>query len=195
MPRESTAGGGPRVKVNGDTRRRTSPKGMRAPVERIEPRLVADLVPYANNPRLHSEEQVQQIAASMREFGQAQIVVVDEDGEIIAGHGRVLAARRLDLKKLLVGVAVGWTDAQKRAYRIADNKIALNSEWDGVLLKAELVELRDEGFALDLTGFDSESLVEFLADPTAPGEFKAYGEDVPTDHQCPKCGYKWSGGA
>lgn len=166
----------------------------KAPVDRIKRMQVARLIPYANNPRLHSPDQVEQIAKSMGEFGQAQIIVVDEAGEIIAGHGRVMAAQKLGWKHLMVGVAAGWTIAQKRAYRIADNKIALNSDWDRTLLKAELVELKQDGFALDLTGFDADSLVTFLADPAGPAEFAKYDEDVPTEHKCPKCGYKWSGG-
>lgn len=190
-------GGGPHVNVNDDTRRRTSQKkgGARAPVDRIERRTLSALVPYAQNPRMHSPEQVDQIAASLREFGQTQLVVVDRAGEIIAGHGRVLAAQKLGWESVLVGVAVGWSEQQKRAYRIADNKIALNAAWDSGLLRAELVELKVDGYALDLTGFDAESLATLLASPEAPGEFGAYGEDIPTEHQCPKCGYRWSGGA
>lgn len=171
-------------------------KKQAAPVERIEVRPLADLVPYARNPRLHSPEQVEQIAASLREFKQTQPVVVDEAGEIIAGHGRVLAAEKLGWAEIVVAVAVGWTEQQKRAYRVADNKIALNSSWDGALLRAELVELRVDGFDLALTGFDPEALVTFLAEPTAPGEFRTLDESsVPTEHACPKCGYRWSGGA
>ena len=86
-----------------------------APVERIERRAVAALTPYAKNPRLHSPEQVKLISASMREHGQTQLIVVDEAGEIIAGHGRILAAEQLDLRTVVVGVAVGWTEAQRRA--------------------------------------------------------------------------------
>lgn len=170
-------------------------KHQRAPVEQIEVRPLASLIPYARNPRLHSPEQVEQIAASLREFKQTQPVVVDEAGEIIAGHGRVLAAEKLGWKDIVVAVAVGWSDQQKRAYRVADNKIALNSSWDSALLRGELVELKVDGYELSLTGFDPDSLVTFLAEPSGPDEFRTLDEaSVPTEHKCPKCGYRWSGG-
>jgi hypothetical protein len=141
--------------------------GARPPVERIMRAKVAGLIHYAKNPRLHSAAQVDQIAASMREFGQAQLVVVDEKGEIIAGHGRILAAEKLGWTHVMVGVAVGWTETQKRAYRITDNQLALNSTWDTALLQAELQELRIENYELGLLGFESDSLVDLLV-PTEP---------------------------
>jgi ParB-like chromosome segregation protein Spo0J len=100
------------------------------PADKVERRPVAGLIPYARNARTHSEEQVAQIAASIREWGWTMPVLVDERDEIIAGHGRVLAAQRLGLATIPVMVARGWTDAQKRAYVIADNKLTLNAGWD-----------------------------------------------------------------
>lgn len=127
---------------------------------------VADLIPYARNARTHSDEQVAQIAASIREFGFINPVIVDGDKGIIAGHGRVLAARKLKLKEVPALEVSGLTDAQKRAYILADNKLALNAGWDNDLLKVELSELQTDGFDLDLIGFNADELAKLLADPT-----------------------------
>ena len=97
------------------------------PASNVEMRAIAGLVPYARNSRTHSPEQVDQIAASMREWGWTNPILVDEKDTIIAGHGRVLAAQKLGLTDAPVMVARGWSDAQKRAYVIADNKLALNA--------------------------------------------------------------------
>ncbi len=150
-------------------KRAVAKSGPRAlpPVDRIERWPIGRLVPYAKNPRLHSTEQVDQIAASMAQFGQTQLVVVDPTGEVIAGHGRILAAQRLGIEKLVVGVAVGWSDAQKRAYRIADNQLTLNSEWDVELLHAEVQELQGVDFNMALLGF-GEDLEELPGDMEQP---------------------------
>jgi len=126
--------------------------------ESVERRPTEALVPYARNARTHSPEQVGQIAASMREFGWTYPVLVDEEDGIIAGHGRVLAAQKLKLPEVPVMVARGWSDAQKRAYILADNKIATNSGWDDALLRVELGDLKSSGFDLSLTGFSSLEL-------------------------------------
>ena len=128
--------------------------------------LVADLIPYARNARTHSDEQVAQIAASIREFGFINPVITDGLNGIVAGHGRVLAARKLKLKEVPTIDVAGLTDAQKRAYILADNKLALNAGWDTDLLKVELAELKMEGFDLDLIGFNADELAALLADPT-----------------------------
>ncbi len=125
---------------------------------RVEKRSVDALIPYAKNSRTHSESQVAQIAASIKELGWTTPLLVDESGGIIAGHGRLLAAQKLGMKEVPVIVADGWTDHQKRAYIIADNKLALNAGWDEELLAIELADLRDAGFDLDLIGFDGEEL-------------------------------------
>jgi ParB-like chromosome segregation protein Spo0J len=109
-------------------------------------------VPCAKNARTHSAAQVDQIAASIREWGWTNPVLVDEAGSIIAGHGRVLAARKLRIVDVPVMVAAGWTEVQKRAYTIADNKLTLNGGWDEELLGLELEELEVLGFDLDLIG-------------------------------------------
>ena len=126
--------------------------------DKIEQWPTAKLLPYARNARTHSEEQVAQIAASIKEWGFTTAVLVDESGSIIAGHGRLMAARKLGLTSLPVMVAKDWTDAQKRAYVIADNKLALNAGWDNDLLALELGELGDLGFDLELTGFTDEEI-------------------------------------
>ena len=123
------------------------------PADKVEQWPIDKLIPYAKNSRTHSEEQVAQIAASIKEWGFTTAVLVDESGSIIAGHGRLMAARKLGLTSLPVMVAKDWTDAQKRAYVIADNKLALNAGWDNDLLALELGELGDLGFDLELTGF------------------------------------------
>jgi ParB-like chromosome segregation protein Spo0J len=110
--------------------------GIVWPADRTEKWAVERLVPYARNARTHSPAQVDQIAASIREWGWTNPVLVDEAGTIIAGHGRVLAARKLRILDVPVMVAAGWTEAQKRAYTIADNKLTLNGGWDEDLVVA-----------------------------------------------------------
>ncbi len=127
---------------------------------------VDSLIPYARNARIHSADQVAQIASSIREFGFTNPILVDGDSGIIAGHGRVLAARKLNLKEVPVIELTGLSDAQKRAYILADNKLALNAGWDTELLKVELTDLQTEGFDLDLIGFNADELAALLADPT-----------------------------
>ena len=123
------------------------------PADKVERWPVARLIPYARNVRTHSDAQVDQIAASIREWGWTNPVLVAEDDTIIAGHGRVLAARKLRISEVPVMVAAGWSDAQKKAYAIADNKLTLNGGWDEELLGLELGELEVLGFDLDLIGF------------------------------------------
>ena len=132
----------------------------------VERRPVAALVPYARNARTHSDAQVAQIAASIREWGWTTPVLVDEAGGIIAGHGRVMAARTLGIADVPVMVARGWSDAQKKAYVLADNKLALNAGWDEALLRVELEDLKFEGFDLGLTGFADLELAALLAETT-----------------------------
>jgi DNA modification methylase len=116
------------------------------------------LIPYANNSRTHSEAQIAQIAASIREFGFTNPILIDQDGGIIAGHGRVLAARKLALDVVPTIMLAGLTDTQRKAYVIADNKLALNAGWDDELLALELSELGELGFDLELTGFTQEEI-------------------------------------
>jgi DNA modification methylase len=120
------------------------------------------LAPYARNARTHSEEQVAQIAASIREFGFNAPVLVDETGTLIAGHGRLLAAQSIGMAAVPAVRIAHLTEAQRRAYVIADNQIALNAGWDEALLASELRELSVEGLDLDLLGFDADRLDELL---------------------------------
>ncbi|PWS35186.1 DNA modification methylase [Falsiroseomonas bella] len=130
----------------------------------VEARAVAALLPYAGNARTHSAEQVAQIAASILEFGFVAPVLVDECGEIIAGHGRLLAAKSLGLETVPTIVRAGLTEAQKAAYRLADNRIALNAGWDEALLAAEVARLQEMGGVdLALTGFDGAEIERLLA--------------------------------
>lgn len=129
---------------------------------------VGELVAYARNARTHSDEQIDQLAASMREWGWTNPVLVDDAGGIIAGHGRVLAATRLGMSEVPVLVARGWTEAQKRAYVIADNKLAMNAGWDEEMLAEELAAISGMDFDLDLVGFSLEELAELLPNDPQP---------------------------
>lgn len=120
------------------------------------------LIPYARNSRTHSDEQVAQIAASIKEFGFLNPIIVDGDSGIIAGHGRVLAAQKLGLESLPCIEAAHLTDAQRKAYVIADNKLALNAGWDDDLLRVELDELGELGFDLELTGFSLDEIEDLF---------------------------------
>jgi DNA modification methylase len=159
------------------------------PADRVERRKVSALTPYARNSRTHSDAQVAQIAASIKEWGFTTPVLIEPDGGIIAGHGRVMAAQRLELDEVPVVIAEGWTEAQKRAYVIADNKLALNAGWDDQLLKIELDELAGLDFDLTLTGFDldeiaalePEVLTEGLTDEDAVPEVPAQPVTVEGD--------------
>ncbi len=146
------------------------------PADKVERRAISDLIPYVSNSRTHSEEQVAQIAASMKEWGWTNPVLVDETGMIIAGHGRILAAQKLGYDEAPVMEAEGWSDAQKRAYVIADNKLALNADWDNELLANELAGLDDYDFDLSLIGFDEDELATLLNDPT---EGETDPDDIP----------------
>jgi DNA modification methylase len=137
------------------------------PAFAVERRAVAALVPYARNARTHSPEQVAAIAASIREWGFTAPVLIDEAGGIIAGHARVLAARSLGARDVPVVVARGWSEAQKRAYVLADNQLALNAGWDEELLRIEIGGLGEDGFDLGLLGFGIDFLADLLADRTA----------------------------
>lgn len=162
------------------------------PADKVERRNVADLVPYARNSRTHSEEQVGQIAASIREWGWTVPVLVDETGGIIAGHGRIMAAQKLGLADVPCMTAAGWTDAQKRAYVIADNKLTINAGWDNDLLKIEMQALDGAGFDLTLTGFGIEEMTALFDEPDfAPGTEDDQGrldQLAPKMVQCPNCG-------
>jgi len=123
----------------------------------------AKLVPYARNARTHSDEQVAQIAASIVEFGFTNPILAGSDGVIVAGHGRLAAAQKLSLDTVPVVVLDHLTPTQRRALIIADNRIAENAGWDDAMLRIELQSLQEDGFNLDITGFDADALAEIMA--------------------------------
>ena len=138
------------------------------PADQVVRRPVAELVPYARNARTHSNEQVAQIIASIKEWGWSVPILIGDDDVIIAGHGRVLAAQKLGLEDVPCMIAVGWTEAQKRAYVLADNKLALNAGWDGLMLGDELKCLADLGFDIGLTGFSEDEFAGLVQDDVEP---------------------------
>lgn len=127
-------------------------------------RKVSELIPYARNARTHSDEQIERIANSIKEFGWTNPILIDGENGIIAGHGRILAARKLGIEKVPTIELSGLTEAQKRAYIIADNRLALDAGWDVDILKLEFAELEKEGFELSKTGFSDEEINEMMAD-------------------------------
>lgn len=127
-------------------------------------RNVSELIPYARNARTHSDEQIERIANSIKEFGWTNPILIDGENGIIAGHGRILAARKLGIEKVPTIELSGLTEAQKRAYIIADNRLALDAGWDEDILKLEFAELEKEGFELSKTGFSDEEINELMAD-------------------------------
>ena len=130
---------------------------------------IQDLIPYARNSRTHSEAQVAQIAASIREFGWTNPILLDGENGIIAGHGRVMAAQKLGETEVPTIELGHMTDAQKRAYIIADNKLALNAGWDDEMLALELSDLQDAGYDLGLTGFDDDEISKLFPEKVNEG--------------------------
>lgn len=164
------------------------------PADKVERRSIDSLIPYARNSRTHSEEQISQIAASMKEWGWTNPVLIDEDGGIIAGHGRVMAAQKLGYDEVPCMVAEGWTEAQKKAYVIADNKLALNADWDFEMLSLEIEQLEILNFNLGLTGFSEHEITGLTVghdfSDSSPDDFKDVS-DTNLDHKCPKCGFEF----
>jgi len=155
-------------------------------------RNVADLIPYARNSRTHSDEQVAQIAASIKEFGWTNPILTDGDNGLIAGHGRLLAARKLGHKEVPTIELTGLTDTQKKAYIIADNKLALNAGWDDEMLKIEIADLLADGFTLSVLGFDADELQKLLDvpefEPATQDDQSKLDELEPKWIACPHCG-------
>ena len=153
---------------------------------------VNDLIPYINNSRTHSEEQINQIVASINEFGFTNPLLIDEKDNIIAGHGRLLASKKLKMEEVPCIVLEGLTEAQKKAYIIADNKMALNAGWDFNLLSLELENLKELDFDLELTGFTVDE-IDGLLNTNEDIEDNDYEEqDLKENntqlHKCPECG-------
>lgn len=140
------------------------------PADKIERRAIEELIPYARNSRTHSDAQIAQIAASIKEWGWTMPILIDEAGGIIAGHGRLMAARSLGHTDVPVVVASGWSDAKKRAYVIADNKLALNAGWDNEMLRLEFSELKLEDFDLSVLGFSLDEMNTLNFDDNSEAE-------------------------
>jgi len=145
----------------------------------IETLAIDRLIPYARNSRTHSDEQVAQVAASIREFGFTNPVLVDAEGGIIAGHGRVMAARKLGMDKVPCIRLAHLTEAQRRAYVIADNKLALNAGWDEKMLALEFKDLQAMDFDIELTGFGLGDIDELLAELDATPEGATDADETP----------------
>jgi hypothetical protein len=144
---------------------RPAEEGILKTVLQIEQWPIDRLIPYARNSRTHSDEQVAQVAASIVEFGWTNPILVGADGVIIAGHARLLAARKLKILEVPVIVLDHLSETQRRALILADNKLALNAGWDDEMLRVELESLKEDAFDLDLVGFTDEELAEILAGP------------------------------
>ena len=152
---------------------------------------VDKLIPYVNNARTHSAEQVNKLAGSIKEFGFINPVIIDGDNGILAGHGRVMAAKQLGLKKVPCVAADYLTEAQRKAYILADNKMALDAGWDNELLKVEIESLQEMGFDLEFTGFDEKELADLFA---SDNEAKEDNFDVDAELEKPcfsKTGDVW----
>tara|TARA_R100001443_G_scaffold116996_1_gene139431 strand:+ start:3071 stop:3580 length:510 start_codon:yes stop_codon:yes gene_type:complete len=149
------------------------------------------LIPYVRNARTHSDEQVAQICGSIKEFGFTNPVLIDSEKVIIAGHGRVMAAQRMGLSEVPCITLDYLTEAQKKAFIIADNKLALNAGWDEELLKVELKELKDIDFNVELTGFSLEEITDIFFEPEFEigSEDEQGGLDNQTRCKCPKCDF------
>lgn len=145
------------------------------------------LVPYVNNPKTHPEEQIDKIAGSIKEFGFINPIIIDKENSIVAGHGRILAARKIGLEKVPIIRLENLTPAQIKAYRLADNRLN-ESEWDMELVKIELEGLKELDFDLNMTGFDINNLEK---EEIKEYPEKEFDENIKTENECPKCGYKW----
>ena len=158
----------------------------------IEYRRAVDLTPYPNNSRTHSQEQIDQIAGSIQEFGFTNPILIDEDGGIIAGHGRLEAANVLGMAEVPTITLKDLSEAQKRAYVIADNRLALNAGWDISALTEEVRALEVLDFDLSLLGFDPDELSKLLEEPDfSPGSEEEQGKLDELDPKwcaCPHCG-------
>ena len=169
-----------------------------APDLSVEYRNIDTLIPYVNNARTHSDEQVAQIAASIKEFGWTNPVLVDGDNGIIAGHGRVQAARKLGQTDIPVIELEGLSEAQRRAYILADNRLAENATWDTDLFPLEIQKLAELDFNLSLIGV-SDFEINYMTnrgaeDDSSIEEFPEIDlEESTLEYKCPSCDYEWDG--
>ena len=167
---------------------------------------VSDLIPYVNNARTHNEENIIKLASSIKEFGFMAPIIISEDGGVIAGHGRLMAAKKLGIEKVPCVVESHLSEMQRKGYILADNRLALDSGWDDDLLKLEMQTLNDNGFDMKLTGFDEDEINrllvvvssddESLSEKTIENNSSEIDADDFSDekfkHTCPKCGFKFN---
>ena len=158
----------------------------------VKYRKVEDLIPYVNNSRKHSDEQIAQISASIKEFGWTNPILIDVTNSIIAGHGRLMAARKLKMDEVPTIELDHLTDTQRKALVIADNKLALNADWDTALLTIELDDLLKDGFALDILGFNEQEIKTIMQEVNFDaGSEEDQGKLDQLDPKwicCPHCG-------
>lgn len=150
--------------------------------DKVERRPLLDLIPYDRNPKIHPDSQVEQLANSIREWGWTIPILIDEGGQVIAGHGRLYAAQKLGLSDVPCMIAEGWSEEKKKAYVIADNKLAEKGAWDNAVLYSELKEINDSKFDLSLMGMEEEfRLMDF-----SPNLEPSYGGIEVTDNTLDK---------
>tara|TARA_R100000734_G_scaffold12493_1_gene9252 strand:+ start:10343 stop:10861 length:519 start_codon:yes stop_codon:yes gene_type:complete len=162
---------------------------------------LSKLVPYEKNSRTHTQEQIEQIASSIQEFGFTNPVLIDENNSVLAGHGRVKAAELLELNDVPTLKVTGLSDKQKRAYVIADNKLALNATWNDDILQTELQDLFNSDFDLSILGLNENEINSFLGDSLNDiSDEKDFvgAEEITLDdidnfaHECPRCGFNFN---
>lgn len=164
---------------------------------------VSDLIPYVNNARTHNEEQIIKLASSIKEFGFMSPIIISEDGGVIAGHGRLMAAKKLGIENVPCIVESHLSEPQRKGYILADNRLSLDAGWDDDLLKIEMQTLKDNGIDLSLTGFDDDELRKILMEEKTDNSLIDsfdFGSLTANDgekekkqkldvHKCPQCGH------
>lgn len=159
-------------------------------------RPIASIRPDPRNARRHSDEQIDGIVRSIKRFGFPTPILVLHNGQIVAGEGRWLSAKKMGLREVpTLAAPKGWSAADAKAYALADNQLGDESEWNEAVLREELRALETSGYDLSALGFSDDRLEELLRQQgaQAPGDFPSFDENIETTHQCPSCGYQWSG--
>lgn len=161
---------------------------------KVQQKLISEIIPYARNPR-KNQDAIAKVAGSLKEFGWKQPIVIDAENVVIAGHTRLMAAQSLGMDSVPVLVADDLTENQIKAYRLADNRVAQEADWDDDLLRLEIKDLIDKDFDVDLTGFDDFEVTNILIEPEfAPGDESDQGsldEAEPKMVTCPYCNTAW----
>lgn len=163
------------------------------PASSVKMRKLSEIHPYAHNAKVHPKAQIDLLAQLMIKHGVDQPIVLDEDGVILKGHGRWMAAAVAKFEVFPTVQHLGLTEAEKIAMRLADNQVSLMGGWNNELVKGEIETLKQRGYDVALLGFGESQLVQFTTSPGPPSAFRAVDESLPTEHECPKCRYRWSG--